>query len=161
MVNTIIVFILVGTAAGYDYKSRRIPNFITFSAMVLGLVLNTFQGGFKGLEESLLGLLLGGGLLLIPFVLGGMGAGDVKLLAAVGALAGPHFVFYTFIYAALAGGVMALAVLLFRGRTFSVLNNMVLTVVFPGQSLVKSNLGIPYGIAIFIGTLAAWYMGVR
>jgi prepilin peptidase CpaA len=160
VVELIITFFIVGAAAVYDYRTRRIPNLLTFPALALGLVINIYYSGFKGLEESLLGLLLGGLLLLIPFVLGGMGAGDVKLLAAVGALNGPHFVLFTFIYGAIAGGVMALLVLLLRGRFAVVINNLVLTLVVPGQGLAKSNLGIPYGIAIFIGTLAAWYMGV-
>lgn len=160
MLKIILTFLIVGAAAVYDYRTRRIPNYITLPALLIGLVLNTYQSGFKGLEESLLGLLLGGLLLLVPFVLGGMGAGDVKLLAVVGALNGSHFVIFTFIYGAIAGGVMALLVLLLRGRTTAVLNNLVLTLLVPGQSLVKSNLGIPYGIAIFIGTVITWYVGV-
>lgn len=159
MVQIILTFLLAGTAAVFDYRTRRIPNLLTLPALLIGLVLNTICSGMGGLEESLLGLLAGGLLLIIPFMLGGMGAGDVKLLAAIGALNGPYFALFTFIYGAIAGGVMALLVLLLRGRAMTVLGNLVFTVVVPGQCLVKSNLGIPYGIAIFIGTVAAWYMG--
>lgn len=161
MVQLSITFLLAGTAAVYDYKTRRIPNFITLPALAVGLVLNTYQSGFGGLEESLLGLLLGVLLLLMPFAFRGMGAGDVKLLAAIGALNGPHFVLYTFIYGAMTGGIMAVMILLLKRRAMAVLNNLVFTLAIPGQALVKSNLSMPYGIAIFIGTVAAWYMGVR
>lgn len=160
MLKIILTFLLVIIAAVYDYRSRRIPNLLTMPAMVAGLALNACLSGGTGLEQSLLGLLLGVGLLLIPFAIGGMGAGDVKLLAAVGALNGPHFVLFTCIYGAIAGGVMAVVLLLLKGRAQAVFANVVSTLVIPGQSLAKTNLGIPYGIAIGIGALITWYLGV-
>lgn len=155
-----LTFILVGIASVFDYRTRRIPNLLTLPVMAIGLILNVYYSGLVGLQQSILGLLLGVGLLLIPFAIGGMGAGDVKLLAAVGALNGPQFVLFTCIYGAIAGGVMAVVLLLLKGRAQAVFANVVSTLVIPGQHLANTNLGIPYGIAIGIGALITWYLGV-
>ena len=128
-------------AGGWDLARRKIPNWLTFGLMGLGLVMGFIAGGLEGLADSLQGLLLGGALLFIPFLLGGMGAGDVKLLAAIGALKGSSFVLRAFLYGALAGGALALGALLvgryffYRPRT------------------------IPYGVALMVGAFAALYGG--
>ncbi len=101
-------------AAAWDLRTRRIPNWMTFPAALLGLVLNLALGGGAGLWQSALGTLTGLALLVIPFAMGGMGAGDVKMLAAVGALGGPAFAFSTFLYGSIAGGVIALVLMLAR-----------------------------------------------
>jgi prepilin peptidase CpaA len=90
-----------------DLRSRRISNKLTFPAMLLGLVANTALGGWGGLQNSALGWAAGLGIMLIPFVLGAMGAGDVKLLAAIGAVKGPEFVLVAALYACVAGGLLA------------------------------------------------------
>lgn len=100
----------------FDIVRRKIPNFLTFPAMLLGLLYHGFTGGWSGLGYSLGGLLLGAGLLLLPFVLGGMGAGDVKYLAAVGALQGAGFTAAAALLSALAGGAAAFFILLLQGR---------------------------------------------
>ncbi len=109
-----IVFFLVSVlliAATFDVRSHRIPNWLTLSSALAGLVYHSAVSGWYGLLFSSEGLLLGGAF-LIPFYLkGGMGAGDVKLLAAVGALLGPGGVFWAFLGTALAGGVYAVALL--------------------------------------------------
>jgi prepilin peptidase CpaA len=90
-----------------DLRSRRISNRLTFPAMLLGLVANTALDGWGGLQHSALGWAAGLGIMLIPFVLGAMGAGDVKLLAAIGAVKGPEFVLVAALYACVAGGLLA------------------------------------------------------
>jgi len=90
-----------------DTLSARIPNVLTFSLALVGLGYNVWNGGTGGLISSLLGFSLGLGLFLIPFMMGGMGAGDVKALAGIGALVGPVTVFNVFLYTALFGGVMS------------------------------------------------------
>jgi prepilin peptidase CpaA len=117
--------------------------------------------GYEGFLYSGKGFLVGLGLLLIPYLLGGMGAGDVKLMAAIGALMGTGFVFYSFIYTALIGGIIAL-LLIFKTRGFKI----TLKSAFFNLLLFRSNLGsmvlakdkqssisFPYGVAITLGTL--------
>jgi prepilin peptidase CpaA len=177
-----VTIIAAALATGWDLKTGRIPNMITFPAMLLGLILNTYYSGWHGLGTSLAGLGLGILLLFIPFAVGGMGAGDVKLLAAVGALNGHLFTFRAFLYGAIAGGIMALAVALFKGKlglslmnTFTSLGNLGLNVLSATKaglgtgtgissvtgktSIITSGISFPYGIAILAGTLAAYLIG--
>ena len=98
-----------------DLRTRKIPNYLTFGAALAGLAFNFIFAGWGGLADGVLGLFLGFGLLILPYILGGMGAGDVKALAALGAWLGPKGTLYLFIYMGLAGGVMALAVLAWNG----------------------------------------------
>jgi prepilin peptidase CpaA len=109
--NGVLLFAL-GWAVVTDLRSRRISNRLTYPAAALGLAIHFASGGWGGLTTSAVGLLLGLGLLLLPFFLGAMGGGDVKLLAAIGALQGPQFVLLTAVYAGLAGGVLALGYLI-------------------------------------------------
>jgi prepilin signal peptidase PulO-like enzyme (type II secretory pathway) len=77
-----------GIGSVHDVRERRIPNRVTGPAMVAGLVLHTVLGGWHGLGDSALAGLIAGGIFLVFFLAGGMGAGDVKLMAAVGCIAG-------------------------------------------------------------------------
>lgn len=97
-----------------DLRSRRISNKLTYPVMLLGLVANTVMGGWAGLGHASLGWAAGLGIMLLPFLLGAMGAGDVKLLAAIGAVKGPQFVLVAALYACVAGGA-ACAVLRDQG----------------------------------------------
>lgn len=96
-----------------DTLYSKIPNAFNALLAVLGLLYNFRFGGFTGAGWALLGLLTGLGLFLIPFLLGGMGAGDVKALAALGALLGPKIIFQVFLYTAIIGGGMGLLHYLF------------------------------------------------
>jgi len=91
-----------------DTIHSKIPNFATLLLALAGLTFNGVAGGVNGLIFSVLGLLMGLGLLLIPYLMGGMGAGDVKALGALGALLGPISIFQVFLYTALIGGVLSL-----------------------------------------------------
>lgn len=163
MIITLSVLML---ATIWDLKTRRIPNFITLPTIILGLIINTYYQGLGGAKNSLLGLLLGVVLLILPFALRGMGAGDVKLLAAVGALNGPSFVLYTFLYGAIAGGILALFYALLRGRLLQVIKNLkttflgiALNVRAEGSSVVvTSGLKFPYGIAFLIGSVITYWV---
>lgn len=99
-----------------DYRYRRIPNDITFPSMLLALGYHSFTSGTAGFVSSGAGLLLGIALLIIPFLLGGMGAGDAKLMGAIGAFTGPIGILYVFIYTAIAGGLYAFLLLLFNRK---------------------------------------------
>src|SRR5437763_10597901 len=84
------ITIALGCLAVYDDLRRRvISNWVSVTALVAGLSLHTFRNGFAGTVTSLEGALLGFGLLLTCYILGGMGGGDVKLMAGFGALLGP------------------------------------------------------------------------
>ncbi len=112
---TLSPFLLSLVMAVGDWRTRRIPNYLTFGGALAGIVFQTAVFGWPGLAQALLGLFLGLGLLLLPYILGGMGAGDVKALAALGAWLGPKGCFSVFCYMGLAGGLMSLGVLLWKG----------------------------------------------
>ncbi|WP_318506908.1 A24 family peptidase [Bacillus sp. T3] len=95
-----------------DLKNRRILNILTFPTMLIGLTYHAISAGLDGLIFSGLGLLLGLGLLFIPYLMDGMGAGDVKLLAAIGALKGTAFVLGAFLFTAIIGGLIATIILI-------------------------------------------------
>lgn len=151
---TTLTLTAAGLAAACDVRTRKIPNWLTFSAILIGLILNVLGGGLSGLAGGVLGAAAGIGLLLIPFATGGMGAGDVKILAAVGAINGAAFAFRAFVYGAFAGGLMAGALL--AVRWFSALRSRksLLEQASVRRACLRSTL--PYGVAIFAGTVAAY-----
>lgn len=115
-VTQVVLVLIVLTAGIYDLRYRRIPNWLVLTGLVLGLALNTFLFLLPGLERSAMGLGLA---LLIYFplyLLHAMGAGDAKLMAAVGSIVGPGNWIVLFVVTAILGGVTALVVLLFAGR---------------------------------------------
>ncbi|MGQ9920356.1 MAG: A24 family peptidase [Desulfobacca sp.] len=150
--------------AGWDLRTRRIPNFLTFGGALAGIVFQTIFLGWSGLGQALAGMALGLLLLLLPYVLGGMGAGDVKALAALGAWLGPGGIFSVFCYMGLAGGLLSLAVLLWTGKLWHYLRQgwlrlvnflllrgqqkILLETITPGNA---KTVGIPYGVAICLG----------
>ena len=102
----------VGIAACIDdLRRRQISNWIPGSALASGLALQTFQHGWRGTGSALLGTLAGAGVFLIFYLLGGMGGGDVKLMAGFGALLGAKRLFQAALWTAGCGGVMALLVI--------------------------------------------------
>jgi len=150
-----------------DLRSRKIYNLVIFPVLIFGIGFNFVTGGGAGLLQSLWGTLAGLGILIIPFVLGGMGAGDVKLLAVIGAVKGPMFIVYTAIGMGLAGGVIALAIILYQ-RNF---HRIVASFLQGGLMIMLRNFRIsalnldnekimfPYGLAITIGAMGAfWWM---
>src|SRR5437868_2208960 len=105
-----IALVVVVFVAGWcDLRTRHIPNWITAPGAAIGLVLQIGFGGFRGLAESLAGLVIGLAIFMVLHLVGRMGAGDVKLFSAVGALTGPRILATVFIFTALLGGVAALA----------------------------------------------------
>ena len=109
-----LVAVTLVVAAVIDGWQLRVPNWLTFPMIVSGWVFGVVIGGWAGLGESLLGTVVGLALLLPAYAIGGMGAGDVKLLAGVGAWVGATTTFYAFCVSALVGGVIALAMVLVR-----------------------------------------------
>jgi prepilin peptidase CpaA len=113
---TAVVAVGMGAAAVIDLRTRRIPNILTATLAAVGIGLAAAGFGRVGLGAALLGCLLGLAFMLPGHVFGATGAGDVKLLAAAGALLGPKDTIYAFLYTAIAGGVLALIVALARRR---------------------------------------------
>ena len=104
------------TAAIIDLKTRRVPNALTAGMAAAGFALAGVAGGWAGLVTALAGCVVGAALMLPGHVLGGTGAGDVKLLAASGVLLGPAMTVRAFLATALAGGVLAVIVAIRRRR---------------------------------------------
>ncbi len=119
---TLIAVVL--TAGFYDWRFRRIPNWLSLSGLVLGLGLNFLFFSWHGFESVFLGV--GTALLVyVPlYCLRGMGAGDVKIMAAVGAITGPRDWLIIFLVTALAGGLVSLAVVLYKRRLVHTLLNL-------------------------------------
>jgi prepilin peptidase CpaA len=164
----LLKFALVGLvfiAAVHDFRFRRIPNWLTLSGVVLGIGLNTLLSAQHGFVTALLGTLLPLALYLPLYLLRAMGAGDVKLMAAVGAIAGPRNWVEIVVWTALAGGILGLIVAIRNGRLQTTLLN-VLTVASEltrlrspakrDQALdVRSDrsMRMPHGIAIAAGSV--------
>ena len=95
-------------ACATDTLQARIPNLLNLALAIVGITIHLVMSGGSGLLYSLAGLALGIGLLLLPYLMGGFGAGDVKALGALGALIGPEPLLHVFVYMAFCGGAMAL-----------------------------------------------------
>src|SRR5579872_6889388 len=117
--------VLLAAVAGWtDLRSRRIPNWLTVPGFVAGVTVNTILRGKDGFESSLLGALVGLGLLL-PFVLlRSLGAGDWKLAGAVGTFTGPGILVDVLIGSIFVAGVMALGLVIYKGRFRQTLRNI-------------------------------------
>ncbi|MFL5761828.1 MAG: prepilin peptidase [Thermomicrobiales bacterium] len=151
----VLILVVVSIAVVTDIRRRRIYNVLTFPTMALGIVLNTALHGGAGLLLSVMGLLLGATIFFIPVAAGGRGAGDLKLLAAVGALGGPVFVFWCAIFTSMVGGLFAVAVLLYKRRLVSVAGGMALDLYTQQAPRMNSNIRLPYAIPIALGAVAA------
>src|SRR2546428_11629876 len=113
-VATVVIFVALCVIA--DVRTRRIPNVISGSAMLLGITLNTAYLGTAGLLDSLAGLGITIGVLLWPFAMGGIGGGDVKMMGAVRALAGPRLALMGLGAGGILGGAAMVWHLARRGR---------------------------------------------
>ena len=151
-----------------DFRTQKIPNLITFPAMIIALIYHFFFNGLDGLIFSALGLTTGIGLLIIPYMLGGMGAGDAKLMGAVGAILGSKGVFVAFLLTALVGGIYAIILTLLNQKHFKgffkkqllTFKLLILTRKFIPDSVEESDKKpkLCYGVAIALGTYI--YMGL-
>lgn len=107
--------VIAVSAAACDVRMRRIPNLLTFGAAATGLVYHFISGGVGAFSHSAAGWFVGALVFVVPFALRGLGGGDVKLLAALGAWIGPNDVVWLALYTGIAGGVIAVAVALANG----------------------------------------------
>jgi len=157
MVPFLVLSVGLATAVVTDVRTRRIPNWLTGAIAGAGFGL-AFGGGGVTPWEAALGLALGLALMLPGHVIGATGAGDVKLMAAIGVFLGPSLVFRAFLYSALAGGVFALAVAVRRGLLAETLlgtRQLVTAPLATRDAIVAPTRRnrFPYGPAIAAGTL--------
>jgi prepilin peptidase CpaA len=162
----ICVAVLVSIAGVSDIRSRRIPNWLTLSGVCAGLALNAATAGYTGFLLSAAGMLVGFGAYFVLYCLRAMGAGDVKLMAAVGAIVGPAGWISVFVGTAIAGGLLALGLVILKRRLRETLWNAF----FIASELAQfrapykrradldvkdgRSLKMPHGVAIAAGTAA-------
>lgn len=165
-VKVALLLILVAIAAGFDVKSRRIPNWLVLVGLITSYILqinfNT-SGSYGGFKVWGLGILVGFGLFLPLYLLRAMGAGDVKLMAMVGAFLGPVSALGAVLTILVVGGLLAIAVSLCNGVLRHTLSNVrvvmeqtMLKTLYGGVQLEgppASTGSLPYGVAIAAGTL--------
>src|SRR5713101_1552456 len=150
-------------AAISDVKERRIPNLLTYPALVAGLLLQGILHGWRGLLASAGGGLLFGGVFLLFYLVRAMGAGDVKLAAALGCIVGPSASLQVLFATALAGGALAIVFMVLSGRIVQTLRNTLWVAAFHAQHGLQTHpmvnldnpaaVRMPYGLAFAAGTL--------
>ena len=161
--RAVVALTVAFTATAYDVRTRRIPNALTFGAAALAVLYGLVDAGTGGASQAVGGWLVGAVLFFPMFALGGMGAGDVKLLAALAAWLGPAEAVWLAIFAAMAGGVAALVVAAANGYLRRALSNVWLMLMHwriaglrPVPGLTLRDAGAPrlaYAIPITVGVV--------
>jgi prepilin peptidase CpaA len=161
-------------ASWIDYRQRRVPNWLNASLALTGLIVQTACFGWAGLGAGLAGMLVGLACLIVPWAMGGMGAGDVKLMGAIGAWFGPWLCLTAFVAGAMVGGVIAVMMILVQRKWSHAWVNMGVILMKmsrwetafgefgSARSFGKTSSLLPYGIPLTIGawiTLAAQMSG--
>ena len=158
-----LLIFLMSVCVYTDICKNRIYNIVLLPFVFAALLTSLCSGGVSQLLWSVKGLLLGLALLFIPFALGGMGAGDVKLLGAVGALKGPVFVLSVFLTGAVAGGMLSLLIMIRAGRLKVTLlqpQTRYCPALLAGSephSRETAALTIPYALAIGSGVILTYF----
>jgi prepilin peptidase CpaA len=163
----LILYIALIISLITDIKNRKILNIVTIPTIFFGIIYFSITQGWNGFLFSILGFFVGLGVLIIPFLLGGMGAGDVKLMGAIGALMGTSFVFYAFIYAALIGGVISLLLIIKSKGLRNSFKLVIYNFIFFKRSFIskfinkdkENSIAFPYGVPIVLGTLCSLLWG--
>lgn len=163
IVSIILLVPLAGIIAYYDVRYRRIPNAFVLATLAGGLAINGIFGGLAGIGGSFMGCLVGFALMFLLHIFGAMGAGDVKLFAAIGALTGASLVIPTFIVVIITGGLLAVVSIIRTGAVKTTMNRVLQIFVglLPGWQMPKFAVPtdrkhtIPYGVAITLGSIIA------
>ena len=150
-------------AAIMDSRERRIPNLLTYPAMLVGLLVQGLMHGWKGVLLSVGGSVLFGGVFMLFYLVRAMGAGDVKLALGLGCIVGLSAAWHLMFATALAGGLLAIIFMVFSGRIVQTLRNTLCVAGFHLQHGLQvhpvvnlDNAGLvrmPYGLAFAAGTL--------
>ena len=162
-----LLFIPLAISIAYtDIKYRRIPNKLVLITLFVGLALNTSFGGWHGLFQSVAGLALAFSLMFFFHVFGTMGAGDVKLFAAIGAVFGVSLVLPTLLVVALTGGLLAIFKMVYVRRVGATMFGVFhfFYGLLPGQSVPRFEIPedrrhtLPYAVPICVGSLIAFFL---
>lgn len=175
LINNFVLVLLLILSMHYDVKERKIPNILTFPVILWAFLSSIFFNGVSGVIFSTTGFLVGMTVFFIPFAAGGMGAGDVKLMGAIGSLMGWAFVLKSALFTGVVGGIIAVGYSIYSGVFFSMLKSTVGIIMRPLTRIIYYSTGnttilkinsyfekidhesekkyIPYGLAIGIGTI--------
>jgi len=170
--NLVLPLLLASWMAWHDMRTNRIPNYLTLGGVLAGLGYQLGFHGWTGLSNGFLGMSLGFALLIFFYWKGGLGAGDVKALAALGAWLGPWQTLYLFIYMAFSGIILIFMILWWRGllldkirQLWAFLLNRFLTQAYRSMPPSASapgpqSEGIPYGVALAMGMAILCWRGL-
>lgn len=161
--NWTLVYMLLSlvVATAFDIRCRRIPNVVTLSILLVSLIGYGFTAGLPGVLMSLKGFMLGFVLFFIPYIFGYMGAGDVKLMGAVGAVLGGANILVALLFVAVCGGTLSLCYMIFRGSVSRTLSRIWMAIMYlvtqRDTSLLRfekkelTQEGMPFAVAISAG----------
>ncbi len=163
----LFVTAMLVVAAVIDGVERRVPNWLTFPVILAGLIFGAWNNGLSGFGLAFAGALAGLFTLIVPYALNGMGAGDVKMMAAMGAWIGPMLTLKAFVVSAMVGGVIGLTMILCQKHARETLHRLYLS--FVNLMLYRdlavavpegyvSSTKLPYGIPIAIGSIATLFL---
>ncbi|MCT1901546.1 prepilin peptidase [Oceanobacillus sojae] len=160
----LIIFLLV--VAYFDISKQRIPNWLNVIGVLAGILYHLFVYQIDGLLQSVFGVLAGGGIMLVLYIFKAIGAGDVKLFAAIGAITGVLFTLYATMYSIVFAGIIGVIILLFTKTIFI---NMLLAFIHIKESIQKRSLTpleafkknvsnrFPFIFAVIPGVITAFY----
>ena len=159
--STFLLIPLAAVIAYYDVRYRRIPNAFVLAALLGGVAMNLIMGGWAGMFSSFAGCGLAFIFMFMLHVFGAMGAGDVKLFAAIGAVVGAKLVLPTFVIVVLTGGLLAVVSMVRSGMVVTTMHRVlqILVGLLPGWQMPKfavpadRRYTIPYGVAITLGSI--------
>lgn len=156
-------------ASWIDYAQRRVPNWLNASIAALGFMAQGYFFGWSGIVAGVLGLLVGFATLIVPWLMHGMGAGDVKLMMAIGVWLGPWLTLISFCAGAVVGGIIATIMILSTGRMWSAYVNLgtiaqkvshrdtLFSEFGSAKSFGTTSQLLPYGVPLTIGTLIVFF----
>lgn len=161
IVKLAVLVPLAASVIYQDVKYRRIPNVVVLTALIAGIGINTYFSGWHGITNSLLGFGIGFVPMLLLHIFGAMGAGDVKLCGAVGAILGVGLMPITLVVVAIVGGILAIFITLRAGTMLSTMHGVlrIFVGILPGWEMPRFATArdrrhtIPYGVAIMVGSL--------
>jgi len=162
-IETVLMLLLIASSI-CDLIQGKVPNFLSITGAITGCAFHFSSQGVDGLFFSLFGIVIGVGLLLVPYILGGMGAGDVKLMGAVGSFLGAKAVFEAFLLIAVLGGIYSVVLILVGHDAFkNIFVKPMILLVGVAKPPIRSgptqneNTGrkprLKYGVPIALGTI--------
>lgn len=178
LLRVCILFAVLVCAAYTDLAFGKVYNWCNYTGIIVGLLVSLAIDGRGSplspsptsptFKASVIGLLFGFGLFYLAHLWGGIGLGDVKLMAAIGALVGWPFVLVATVYASLVGAVLGIYYLAYNRKLIQGMKNSFLALFAPSKLKRKTHVDgtpaltgvtIPYGFATAVGTLCAWFLG--